>query len=163
MANLRDALVYICEHYPHCGELSRARLTKMVYLADWKFAIDHGRQMTDTKWYFDNYGPYVWDIWKTAESNPDVFDVQTTQNMYGDEKNLIKLRSVPKDLSLTEDDVNTLNHVIETTRDLNWSKFINLVYSTYPVRSTERYYFLDLVSKAQEYKAQAAAIEKGSQ
>ena len=35
MAKLVDVVGYLCEHYPHKAELSKARLTKMVYLADW--------------------------------------------------------------------------------------------------------------------------------
>jgi hypothetical protein len=39
MAELKDIIAYYCKQYPHKAELSKARLTKMVYLADWKSAI----------------------------------------------------------------------------------------------------------------------------
>ncbi len=51
MAALKDIIAYYCDRYPHKEELSKARLTKMVYLADWKSAIVHGKQISDIKWF----------------------------------------------------------------------------------------------------------------
>jgi hypothetical protein len=53
MARLRDVVAYLCHEYPHKGELSKARLTKMVYLADWRSAIERGSQVTDIEWVFN--------------------------------------------------------------------------------------------------------------
>lgn len=38
MAELRDVIAYILQRYPEdmAGELSNARVTKMVYLSDWR-------------------------------------------------------------------------------------------------------------------------------
>jgi hypothetical protein len=44
MATLGDVMAYLCEHYPHKDDLSKARLTKLVYLADWKSAIERGNR-----------------------------------------------------------------------------------------------------------------------
>ncbi len=34
--NLRDIMLYICDKYPQKRDLSNARLTKLIYLSDWK-------------------------------------------------------------------------------------------------------------------------------
>src|SRR4051794_38716589 len=82
VCSLRDAMAYICRNYPHKDELSNARVTKMVYLADWRSAITRGKQLTDTEWKFDHYGPFVYDILDIARDGP-AFKVISTQNPYG--------------------------------------------------------------------------------
>jgi len=62
MAAITDILAYILNRYPHAQEMSNARITKMVYLADWKHAIDSHRQISSINWVFNNYGPFVWDV-----------------------------------------------------------------------------------------------------
>ena len=59
---LLNVVTYLVKNYPVEDHLSNARVTKMVYLADWFHALNHQKQITSIKWYFDNYGPFVWDI-----------------------------------------------------------------------------------------------------
>jgi len=42
--------------------------------------------------------------------------------------------------------------------DLEWQDLLRLVYSTYPILSSERYSELDLVALAKEYEQELAAI-----
>ncbi|MFG0336174.1 MAG: Panacea domain-containing protein [Maioricimonas sp. JB049] len=153
MANLRDIMTYLCEHYPYKDDLSRAKLTKLVYLADWKSAIDYGRPISDIEWYFDNYGPFVWKVWNTASENPETFEIERSENMFGNPKHVIRLTGGAAPANLEPAERAVLDHVISTTKDLGWNDFIKLVYSTYPVVSSERYSQLDLVLKAKEYAA----------
>ena len=46
MATLTDIIYYLISNYPHKDELSNARVTKMVYLADWHAAVKLGHQLT---------------------------------------------------------------------------------------------------------------------
>jgi len=69
MSKLSTVLRFLCEKYPLKNELSNARLTKMVYLADWRSALMYGNQITDIEWYFDNFGPYVHDVVNTARTD----------------------------------------------------------------------------------------------
>jgi len=149
MRNLKDIIAYIIETYPYKDELSNARLTKLVYLADWYHSIHHSEQLSSIEWYFDNYGPFVWDIFKTAE-NDESFKIEVTNNMFGKEKKLISL-SKPITNTLSEKEKNSINKVIEGTKSLNWSDFINLVYSTYPILTSEKYTYLNLIEKAREH------------
>jgi hypothetical protein len=166
MANLKDVMAYFLAEYPLKDELSNARLTKMVYLADWKSAIERGKTITDIKWFFDNHGPFVWDIKNTAAQNSDLFTVRSTRNVYGGKKDVLELVDEGYEPRLSSRERGYLDHVIEQTKPLLWADFIRLVYSTYPVASSDRYETLDLAAKAKEYqKAKplklARSFEKG--
>ncbi len=91
-ANLLEAMAYLCKNYPHQGELSKARVNKMLYLADWKSAITRGYQITPTQWYFNWHGPYVDDVRIVAAENKDIFEMKNTYNVFGGEKQVIHVR-----------------------------------------------------------------------
>lgn len=152
MKKLRDVIAFILENYPHKKELSNARLTKLVYLSDWHFCLKKDEQITPIKWYFDNYGPFVWDVKQEVEKYPDLFTIEQTTNAHGSSKNLIKILKFPRDISLTDDEKESLEKIMEITKNMYWDDFIKLVYSTYPILSTERYSYLHLESLAKRYK-----------
>jgi hypothetical protein len=151
MAKLKDIMVYVINKYPNKYELSNARLTKIVYLADWKHAITYGTQISSINWYFDNYGPFVWDIKDTARTHQELFFTEDITNMYGSPKTIINLKNCEYVPAISEREMKSLDHVIEATKDLNWTQFIRLIYSTYPIIISEKYVYLDLIEKAKEY------------
>lgn len=158
MSKLADAIVYFCENYPHKHELSKARLTKMIYLADWRSSIEHQRQLTDLTWVFNHYGPYLDDVVDTARHTPGV-TVSSTQNMYGSPKVIVERDSGPLPPSkLTKADKAILDGVIKQTEALYWNDFIKLVYSTYPIVTQPRYQDLDLPALASAYNAQKGEL-----
>lgn len=142
---------YILKVYPHAKELSKARLNKIIYLIDWKSALEHEKQLTEIDWKFNHYGPYVNIIEETILSD-NRFNIKSTTNIYGNEKNIIEIIQ-DKDFSEpTEKEQEIIDFVIEKTRKFYWDKFINLVYSTYPIISQEKGSQLNLVELAKEYK-----------
>lgn len=151
MQKIENIIKYLCKNYPHKDELSKARLTKLVYLADWFFSLAKGRQMTDIHWVFNHYGPYVDDVTKVANESSD-FKVITTTTELGGNKYLIELVDENSSIDLNEDEKIVLDFIIKKTQGMYFKKFIDYVYSTYPVTSKERYSTLDLVALAQEYK-----------
>ncbi len=151
MDRLRDVVAYICRNYPYKDELSNARVTKMVYLADWRSAITRGRQLTDLEWEFSNYGPYVKDVIQVAEMDP-AFEVVATKNLYGTPKDLVRVADDVVYPSLTEEEKELLDFVVSSSASKNWDDFIKLVYSTYPIVTQERFSKLDLVKLAKEYE-----------
>jgi hypothetical protein len=155
MAQLCDVIAYICSQYPNKDELSKARLTKMVYLADWRAAILYERQITEIVWEFNHFGPYVDDVVCLARCE-DAFEVVEATNIYGNPKEIIRLQGPASWPSLLDADVAVLDHVIRSASTKTWNEFINLVYSTYPIMTKERYETLNLVQLAQEYKKQQA-------
>lgn len=150
MATLKDVVGYICQAYPYKEELSKARLTKLVYLSDWKMSITHGCQISPTKWYFHHFGPYVYDIEQLARSDVD-FEIKQTSNAFGSLKEVIKINK-PVQAALTPAERSAIDFAIEKTRSLGWDEFIKLIYSTYPIVTESRYDFLDLPALAQEYR-----------
>ncbi|MBS8268598.1 DUF4065 domain-containing protein [Halomonas litopenaei] len=144
---------YLLANYPYSDELSASRLTKMMYLIDWKSAIENGRQVTDAKWFFNHYGPYVDDFIEYAIQSADI-DVNDSVTVLGGAKRLISLKNKNNDLPVLDPEVKTLaDFVINVTKTKHYQDFINLVYSTYPVMTSERYSNLDLVESARRYKS----------
>lgn len=151
MDTLKDIITYLYIKYPHKNELSKARLVKMIYLADWKYALLYNKQLTTIEWYFNHYGPYVSDIIDAIRNDKD-FTIKTQTNCYGDLKELIILNETHVNPSLTNEAIDVLNFVIQKTHSLIWDDFIRLVYSTYPIVSQPRYSNLNLVELAISYK-----------
>ncbi len=153
MTELKDVMAYIIANYPFKGELSNARLTKMVYLTDWKNALLSGRQVTDISWRFVDFGPFVRDIQDTAVSYSEIFNSIETTNQYGVKKLLITLNDPNFQPNLSSEEKKVIDHVIEKTKRLNWNDFIRLIYSTYPILKSERYSDLNLIKFAKEYQS----------
>lgn len=144
-----DIIRYILKNHP--TELTKGRLNKLVYLADWKAAIDIKEQISSIKWKFNHYGPYVDDI-ENLVYQDDRFIIKAQTTIYGNDKYVINLL---RDSGFNEPNAREkkiLDFIIQITKNLSWSKFINAVYSTYPVKSSERGTFLDLVKLSEEYK-----------
>lgn len=149
---ISNIIKYLLKEYPHKSEFSASRLTKMIYLMDWKSSIDFGRQITNAEWHFDHYGPYVDDFIKLAKEDKDI-SVENTSNYYGGKKQLLKLSNkFEESFELTKEQKDIADFVINATKSKNYEDFIQLVYSTYPVISNDRYCDLDLVGSAAKYK-----------
>lgn len=153
MKNVMVNLIkYILANYPYKGELSASRLTKILYLADWKNVLESGNQMTTAIWHFHHYGPYVDDFLKISNEDDDI-QVVDTKNFYGGRKQLIELKKgFNSEIEISNDNRKILDFVISATKDKGYESFIQLVYSTYPVISSSRYTDFDLVAMAQDYK-----------
>lgn len=157
---IRNILKYILFNYPYKGELSASRITKILYLVDWKSAIEKNEQLTSAKWYFNHYGPYVDDFIEIASQDDDI-EISQESTVFGGKKKLISLS--PKfraPVLLEPDEKKLVDFVIDATKAKNYEDFIKLVYSTYPVITNSKYSQLDLVSLAKDYKD---LIEKNKQ
>lgn len=149
--NTIDVIGYILKHYPHKNELAKGRLNKLVYLSDWKSSIDNGKQLTPIEWKFNHYGPYVDDI-EIIIGFDDRISINREQNYYGNEKHLVKLDDNKDFVEPNDEDKKIIDFVINVTKGLNWNEFINAVYSTYPIKNSDRGSYLNLVELAKEYK-----------
>lgn len=150
MNKLENIIAYFCRHYPHQHELSKARLTKLVYLADWFSSLLNGEQLTEIEWVFNHYGPYVDDVENVARKNSDNFTLTQTYTGYGDVKYLISFNDNVA-IELDESEERILDFVITRTQDMYFNQFIDYVYSTYPIQAKERYSRLNLQELAREY------------
>ena len=152
MATLTDIIYYLISNYPHKDELSNARVTKMVYLADWHAAVKLGHQLTYIRWFFNNFGPFVTDVHSTILFSPELFTATHKENYFGGQKTLFAVKDNNYIPSISCEEKLIIDRVIEVTKDKTWDQFITFVYSTYPIVNSERYSQLDLVALAQEYK-----------
>ena len=147
---LVDILGYLVINYPKPNDLSKGRLNKLVYLCDWKSSIDNYETISNIEWKFNHYGPYVDDI--ISEINKDDrFQIKVEINQYGNEKHLIILKNTKGFTSPNEKEKKILDKIIDITFNLNWTDFINAVYSTYPITNSERGTYLNLVELAKNY------------
>lgn len=151
MNRLENIIAYLCCNYPHQQELSKARLTKLVYLADWFSSLVRERQMTSIIWVFNHYGPYVDDVVNTVLNNQLSFSVQHTSTRFGTDKYLIAYTGSCNQIELNDDDIEILNFVIRKTQNMYFDEFIDYIYSTYPIIAEQRYAILNLVELAREY------------
>ncbi len=152
MEKLKALIAHLIDNYPYKFELSKARLTKMVYLCDWLSAYHCDKQITDIKWFFNHYGPYVDDVVNCARNNPE-FEILIESNCFGSTKEVIKAREALNTDALNTADKRIIDFVIGKTAGLNWNNFIDLVYSTYPIATQPRYTYLDLENLAKKCKA----------
>lgn len=161
--NLKYIMLYICKNYPHKNELSNARLTKMIYLADWKNVLKNKEQISNIKWIFNHYGPFVNDVLEEAYNNPDIFNVTSEPNMYGHIKQVINCcNNIDIDLNkiFPIDIKNNLDVIIDKTKSKTWNQFIQYVYSTYPVLTSEKGTELNLIEIEKKYRDAQSDIQK---
>ena len=148
---IKNILHYLLNEYPYPEDLTKTRITKLVYLVDWKSALSRGKQVSDIEWYFDHYGPYVSDVLDVADDDSTV-KIRKTTSAYGGVKYVVEPKNnntlLPYDLD--EEEKKLVDDVIEDTKNLTWNKFIDFVYATYPVRKKDKYNSLNLVELAKE-------------
>jgi hypothetical protein len=153
MASIKDVVAYILREYPHSQEMANARVTKLIYLADWKHCLEQGKQITNIKWYFDSFGPFVWDVKNEIDENKRLFSTVETRNAFGSKKIVFSLDDKKYTPRLSSTETSSIDHIINISKTMYWKDFIKLVYSTYPITTSERYSFLNLIEKAKEYKS----------
>ncbi len=142
MNKLQEIIHYIINNYPVSkkSDLSNARLTKLVFLSDWKNVIKYNRQISDIKWIFNHYGPYVNDIKENATNNNFIYDIHNGCLYFTDVQD--KKYNYKH---LTDKDKEVCNTIIHLTEDKTFSDFIRYVYSTYPIKISEKLSTLNLV------------------
>jgi hypothetical protein len=154
MATLRDAMAYACHVYP-ASDLSKAKLAKILYLADWKSALEGAPQITPVRWKFNHYGPYVTDVVDTARLS-DGFSLVNDWTPFGNRRTVIKYEG--KNFGdLTDQQKLVIEEIVRTVAPLNFDAFLQLVYSTYPIVTSDRGSELDLSSLAREYRRSGLA------
>lgn len=147
-----NIIKYILKKYPNKSDLSASRLTKLLYLADWKNSIEYETQITNANWHFHHYGPYVDNFIDMAKNDNDII-VRNEITMFGGRKQQFELSNNHSgDIDISQQNKSIIDFVINATKDKNYEEFIKLVYSTFPIVSNDRYSDLNLVELARRYK-----------
>lgn len=142
MVKITSIVRYFIQNYPHPEELSKARITKMVYLADWYSVKSNNKQLTKINWFYDHYGPFVTDVFLEVSKDQN-FEIVNSVNRYGNPKQIITLKKNNFSLLIFSkvDEVTRkiLDEVIADTKNLYWTEFIKYVYSTPPIAEGTKY------------------------
>lgn len=149
--NLNEVIGYIVIHYPKPSQLSKARLNKVLYLIDWKSVLKNNQQMTKIDWIYNHYGPYVDEV-ETSIIFDERFVIEKTTNIYGKEKSIVKIKDNAEFQEPNKKEKKIIDFIIEKTNRYNFTEFIKLVYSTYPIISQPQGSQLNLIALAKEYK-----------
>jgi hypothetical protein len=148
---VNDVVRFIIKNYPHKEDLSHDRIHKLIYLIDWKSAIEREKQITDLIWQRNSFGPYVALIDKLLV-NDSRFELGKIENFYGSEKIVINLNDDTNFVEPTNSEREIIDFVINATSELKWNEFISGVFSTFPIQSTTlENSNLDLVKFAKIY------------
>lgn len=159
MNDIVDLCIYIFKKYPNPLQLSKPRLVKLLYLLDWKSALDYGHQVTNIKWVFNHYGPYVEDVINALKASKYDFKVISSAHFMNPFYESDKIELITNRKPIISDSAKTiLDLLILHTSKMDWNQFINLVYSTYPIRNNPKYSNLNLIKDANEIKAEKAKL-----
>ena len=105
---------------------------RLIYLCDWKMAIEYGIQMTDNVYEYGNYGPVI--------KNEDINKIW--DNSLIDRDIMVALSGAEYDIIL---------FIFDKYLNMTGTAIYNLVYSTYPFIVGSRYDELNLIELASEY------------
>lgn len=122
MTQAADVVAYLRSRYSADG-LSRARLRRMAYLADWKSSIERRRQMTDLAWTFGDSGPTCPEAGRLVE-----------EELSGSQQPFFACYH-----SLTAEDRRLMRFVVGSVMDKDYPEVEKLMYSTFPIFTQERY------------------------
>ena len=132
---------------------SRSRVTKLIYLTDWYYALesDESKPLTTIPWYFDYYGPYV-DLTDMLAS-----DYKAVLSKGYERKTMFVpvVRGMRKEIQQRVEQLNRIavgvcNKIIDETREMSYLTFLNYIYATLPVLRSRRYTKLNLEYFAKE-------------
>lgn len=140
-----NILHYLVDKYPYPDDLTRLRVTKLIYLIDWKAVQKTGQQLTDITWSLGQYGPTTETIIETVDKDSGLTFLETVSN-FGTKKYLLKITVPDEQLSynLSSEDRHLIDTVINETKDLFWNNFMDHVYQTPPVIQAKSYDVLNL-------------------
>ena len=153
--SLHEILAYILlrsEQILKRNGLSKYRITKLVYLCDWCFSCACGKQMTDIHWFFDNYGPFVWDVANTLKEDQVLFSSNIVIDSIGNKISSFSINYMDYKPNITQDVQECIEYVLRNAVGLKKQEFTDLVYATYPIKTSRRYTSLNLLEKAKEYR-----------
>lgn len=125
MSDLKDVVAFMIEAYPHKKELSKERMTKMMYLVDLIAKKRAGHLITTINWRDNQYGSNVDEISELAQNDADI-NVVETGNFYGYEKELLGVRDGFIS-GLGKEEQAVVREVVRKTKDLYRDDFLEYV------------------------------------
>ena len=147
----RDAVAYLTKKYAGPDVLSESRLRYMVYLADWKSAIERGRQITGLHWEYRRWGLHIPEPVRQARElvGPNPIYGQNLVGRLLDQIPFVIRKKYP---TLGDEDRKILDFVVGGAGRYEILELRRLVDSTWPLFSQDPPVKLDLVTLAKDYE-----------
>ncbi|MEJ0063967.1 MAG: hypothetical protein WDO70_12490 [Alphaproteobacteria bacterium] len=145
---LAHTMAYFCSKQG--GKLPSIILAMMIYVADWKSAIERGVTITDIAWKKTEYGlPYTDDILNTAKTYSHYFSV--TESNLDKEYFEISLKAMNYPFQPSPEEQETFKFVENLFYEKRtWKELSDIISSTYPMISKTTS-LLNLPELAKEY------------
>lgn len=149
MARLQDVLTYLFKNLGDRNDLNPRRMTRILYLLDWKAAIELGSQITDVKWKIVDFEPTI-DLNSVKDL---VYYVE-----HKDQSFIMEFLDFFNKLSreeqrLSREEQSIINFVVSITAKKKDEELAHLVYSTFPAFTQDETDKIDLPDLAKKYKA----------
>ena len=165
IANIAATLLYRSKS----NVLSNSRLTMLIYLCDWKSCLVTNKPLTELNWHYENNGPFSWEVIKAVIYSRKHFEISKSLGSFISFNTTVKLIVYNEEIqnSLSSYSNNIIDFVIKQTNALDNEQFTNLILSTYPVMSSQKFTDLNLKRLSVEYKSSrlwskdAASLELG--
>ncbi|HUO84708.1 MAG TPA: hypothetical protein VM534_06290 [Thermoanaerobaculia bacterium] len=143
MADFQHVINEIVRRYRGEHELHPERIGMILYLIDWRSAIERGNVLTDVNWVVSDYGPEARD--RTGHSLTAITQAPPDFSSLAGE--------VPPGQGLLSDQEGRIvEFVLDSVSDRSDAELAQLVFSTFPMVMTQRPQTpLDLVSLAENY------------
>jgi len=147
MVAFQRAVEYIKGHYPQPDQLTEDRLFAVLYLIDWKSAIERKQPLTDLLWQIERVPEPTSDQKKVVISaiQQPGYELQVDASTGHS-------RVIGQTIdNLSTEDTQVIDFVIQSASQKSWPDLLRLVYSTFPVMTQPKHAPLDLVALADKY------------
>lgn len=131
--NLNDVIYYFCSKFPDHYDIGRERIHLSLYLVGWKLSNLKEKNVADLNWIYSPDGPISEEI-DNAIAVDDRFIVHAVKENQT-LKNRITL-STRIDITLEKTYQSVIESIYELTGTQPYSELTNLVFSTYPMLSS---------------------------
>jgi hypothetical protein len=153
---LENIIVYIFNGLDAKNNLTEYHLSRLLYLADWFYAVRYERSLTGILWSTRDYEPFATDVMECIDANKDMTIVHQTEP---DPAPIIHVQ--PEQNPVIETHITKiLDCVIEKDNENDNAprQLGYFLYSTYPIKKNvphKRYGgTMDLLQYAREYKVE---------
>lgn len=155
---LLEVIQYLTQNYKGDGiGLSVSKLSKLVFLADWKSAINNRKQITNIQWTLHYSGPFCDEVSSENITKTSGLRIYVKQTLEHVEVDTVILTKPPVYSDLNEKYKLILNIVLKNTQYLRWPEFLDFVYGTFPFEVSEPFTPIDLVELAEFYRDYVAS------
>lgn len=152
MAKFQQVIDYVCRRYASSHPLDRNRLGLILYLVDWKSAIERRKAVTDIVWRVEDFGPRP-----DAESALVVISARTA--CPPDFSSLSAYVGTDiEGFTLTSEELNVIEFVITSVSAKSDYELQHLVHSTFPMLKQPKTAPLNLVALAAQYDREYRSI-----